>query len=574
MTLPSQEHQFLARVLFLRLIEPGASEQDTTRRRAALAELSLPDARQTSILREVADAFIAARLLMSNETAGVTTLEVSHEALIRSWPRLTAWVREGRDDVLLQHAISQDVSEWEYRGRPQDRLYRGTQLKEARAWTTRNVPSAQESAFFEESIRQQKRSRVSVIAVLLLLVLLLVPAVLLAFQILFPAIPPNLVRSLTDTGDGSLRQVIANATDGSTITFDGQLAGKTIVLSHNIAFLNKHITIKGLGANRLAISSGAHGDYLYVAPNSSIAISGITFKDSSITAANRSMISNDGQLTLTDCIMSGNKAVQGGAIYNHGLLALTDSIISGNSSTRSGGGIYNVGHANLTLLNSVISHNIAARSAGGIFNSDYGTLNITNSTISENSALKGAGGGLYNVFTSTLLLNSSTVYGNQALQSSGGGIYRYNSIVEITFSTIANNRAGTGGGIMLDINKLSTIGEVKVRGSIVAGNSAGDSPDISGTVTTASYNLVENATGATLPGDRFSIIGQSPRLAPLHMNSGPTPTAALLQGSPAIDRVPVKTCDEILGPDKAFDQRGMKRPQGTACDIGAYEASG
>src|SRR5207245_2208863 len=93
-TLPSEEHRTLARALFLRLIDPGASEQDTTRRRAALTEFSLADETTTRLLRETADAFIAARLLTTNEVAGTTTLEVSHEAVIRAWPRLAQWVRE------------------------------------------------------------------------------------------------------------------------------------------------------------------------------------------------------------------------------------------------------------------------------------------------------------------------------------------------------------------------------------------------------------------------------------------------------------------------------------------------
>src|SRR5947208_4800947 len=41
--LPSEEHRKLARTLFVRLIEPGATEQDTTRRRAALSEFTLDD---------------------------------------------------------------------------------------------------------------------------------------------------------------------------------------------------------------------------------------------------------------------------------------------------------------------------------------------------------------------------------------------------------------------------------------------------------------------------------------------------------------------------------------------------
>ena len=146
-SLPSDEHRHLARALFLRLIDPGVTEQDTTRRRAALSELSLPNPKQTAIMREVADAFVNARLLMTNEVAGTTTIEVSHEALIREWARLAEWLREAREDITLQQAISADAAEWVRRGRPIDRLYRGTQLTEAQVWAERNVPNADEVDF-------------------------------------------------------------------------------------------------------------------------------------------------------------------------------------------------------------------------------------------------------------------------------------------------------------------------------------------------------------------------------------------------------------------------------------------
>ena len=57
-----------------RLIDPGVSEQDTTRRRAALSEFALADATSTRLLREAADAFITARLLTTNNVAGTTTI--------------------------------------------------------------------------------------------------------------------------------------------------------------------------------------------------------------------------------------------------------------------------------------------------------------------------------------------------------------------------------------------------------------------------------------------------------------------------------------------------------------------
>ena len=155
--LSSEEHRALARALFLRLIDPGATEQDTTRRRAALSELELPDARETALMRAVADAFIAARLLVTTENGGLITLEVSHEALIREWGRLADWLHEAREDIRMQQAISADAAEWGRRDRPSDNLYRGTLLGDARAWAARNRPSAEEWAFVEAGAAEHRR---------------------------------------------------------------------------------------------------------------------------------------------------------------------------------------------------------------------------------------------------------------------------------------------------------------------------------------------------------------------------------------------------------------------------------
>ncbi len=155
--LPSDAHRDLARALFLRLIDPGATEQDTTRRRAALEEMTLPDSHQSALMQDVADAFVAARLLTSGEHAGVTTLDVSHEALISAWSRLAGWLREAREDVRLQQTISADAAAWARRGRQADHLYRGSVLEEAQAWAARNVPSAWEVAFLEAGVAEAQR---------------------------------------------------------------------------------------------------------------------------------------------------------------------------------------------------------------------------------------------------------------------------------------------------------------------------------------------------------------------------------------------------------------------------------
>ncbi len=184
--LPSDEHRKLARALFVRLIDPGATEQDTTRRRAALSEFTLNDPTQTRLMRETIDAFIAARLLTTSKVAGTTTIEVSHEALIREWPRLAEWMREARQDIRLQQAISKDATEWEQRNKPRDRLYRGSQFKEAQAWATRNIPSGNEMAFLRASAAQ----RMFYVARTTLIVLVVLSMAGLAGQLWFLSLNP------------------------------------------------------------------------------------------------------------------------------------------------------------------------------------------------------------------------------------------------------------------------------------------------------------------------------------------------------------------------------------------------
>ncbi len=154
--LPADEQRQLARALFLRLIDPGATEQDTTRRRAAWSELTLLDAERTGLMRAVAGAFVAARLLTASEQGGTSRLEVSHEALIREWPRLADWLREAREDIRLQQSISADAAAWTRRGCPADHLYRGSALEEALGWAARNTPSAEEQAFVEAAAQAER----------------------------------------------------------------------------------------------------------------------------------------------------------------------------------------------------------------------------------------------------------------------------------------------------------------------------------------------------------------------------------------------------------------------------------
>jgi hypothetical protein len=162
--LPSTAHQELARVLLLLLIEPGATELETTRRRAALSELILPDSAPTVMLHEVARIFVNERLLVTNRIAEEDTIEVSHEALIREWDRLRDWVREAWDDLRFQRKLDADITVWLRHNRAPEMLYQGVLLAEAEAWTARNVLSRSEQDFINASAAardQMEKERVA-----------------------------------------------------------------------------------------------------------------------------------------------------------------------------------------------------------------------------------------------------------------------------------------------------------------------------------------------------------------------------------------------------------------------------
>ena len=548
-SLPSEEHRRLARTLFLRLIEPGATEQDTTRRRAAHSELLLADPKGTVLLEEVSEAFIRARLLTSTTVAGTAVLEVSHEALIREWPRLADWLYEAREDILLQQTISEDTTNWQSRGKQKGRLYRGPQLVEAQAWAKRNSPSRNELAFLGASQRRRLRSGISVLAIVLVL---LATAGLAGWLSLH--LPPDSTRvtTLQDSGTGSLRWAIESAPAGSTITFDASLQG-TILLTNRLS-IDKRLSIRGPGAGRLIVNGNSNDEFgIEVASPGLVSIAGLAFKSSSLY--------NAGTLTLIDSTISGNSAI----IYP------SFSVLSPSANSPDGGGIFNQERGTLTLISSTVSGNYAETSGGGIYNSPSAMLTLISSTVSGN--LADTGGGISN--DGTLRLINSTISDNRAERPGGGilngGTY---SQMEMIFCTVYGNTSGEeGGGIWNGVNNSAS--QVVMRNSLVAGNKAPAGPDMLGPLTSQGYNLIQNTQDTTFASnqahgtDLLQVASSGLRIDPLlRDNNGATQTHALLSGSTAIDRIPPKDC-RIK--DISTDQRGVRRPQGVACDIGAYE---
>ncbi|MGM1062249.1 nSTAND1 domain-containing NTPase [Saccharothrix sp. Mg75] len=146
----SPARQAAARALFGRLVALGEGTEDT-RRRLDVAEVEHdPD------LVAVLTAFTSARLLVRDGG----TAEMAHEALIRSWPRLRAWLDDDREDIRLRGRLAEAARTWSGLGRDPGALLRGVQLDAAVAWRERGgLPSALEQEFLDAGVTADRAAR-------------------------------------------------------------------------------------------------------------------------------------------------------------------------------------------------------------------------------------------------------------------------------------------------------------------------------------------------------------------------------------------------------------------------------
>jgi predicted outer membrane repeat protein len=242
-------------------------------------------------------------------------------------------------------------------------------------------------------------------------------------------------------------------------------------------------------------------------------------------------------------------------------IVLRDLAVTGGQSTGNGGGIRS---SALTLDRDSITGNTSLGNGGGVASST--TLSVLSSTVSGNQAT-GNGGGIeaganIDVEDSTIAGN---VAGGLAGAGDGGGIDAAGApYFSLASSTVADNQAFNGavlgGGIRADPSAL-------VDNTILANNVAHSTDqsvtavaNCDGSVQTQGHNLSDGTDcGFVNASDQQ---GVPVLLGPLADNGGPTNTEALLTGSRAVDK----------GAGCATaDQRGVTRPRGAACDIGAYE---
>jgi DNA-binding SARP family transcriptional activator/class 3 adenylate cyclase/ABC-type glycerol-3-phosphate transport system substrate-binding protein/type II secretory pathway predicted ATPase ExeA len=148
-----------ARQLFLRLVISGDGPSDT-RRLVPRAELLSVDVDRRAMER-VIDTFGRHRLLSFDRDPATRgpTVEVAHEALLRSWDRLRIWIDGARDDLRQHRRLSGAATDWEASGRDPGMLLRGRRLEELRAWeaSTELALSRDEEEYLAASARDRDR---------------------------------------------------------------------------------------------------------------------------------------------------------------------------------------------------------------------------------------------------------------------------------------------------------------------------------------------------------------------------------------------------------------------------------
>ncbi|WP_161604366.1 choice-of-anchor Q domain-containing protein [Roseiconus nitratireducens] len=242
------------------------------------------------------------------------------------------------------------------------------------------------------------------------------------------------------------------------------------------------------------------------------------------------------------------------------LLSNLSSNIAGPSQTAApgnGGAFHISGNGSVTLDRTVVDSNVAANEGGGLWNSGSGLLEVRSSTISANQAPSGAG--LFNdEGAGTTLVTNSTLADNSA-SGNGGGIGAEGGVLSLKSVTIARNEAASGGGISVALDA-----SVTAINTLVAENTADDSPDLAGSIISQGANLVGDSAGSSFTALGSDLVDVQAQIAELSDNGGPTPTIALLDGSPAL------SSGVLAG--LTTDQRGVVRPQGNGPDIGAFES--
>lgn len=231
------------------------------------------------------------------------------------------------------------------------------------------------------------------------------------FALLVLAISANAatltVTNTNDSGAGSLRQAIADAASGDTITF--AVTGTITLTSGELAFA-KSLTIQGPGANLLTVS-GNNASPAFLISGGTSSLSGLTISNGR-SVFGGGLAAFNCSLTISNCIITNNQAVNGGGLFlAQGTFNLINTTVSGNNTEFQGAGV-NLQDTTTTMTNCTISSNASQKSQGGIlnvaFNFPVSTLLMIGCTVANNTSIAPFGA-IWTVADSTAVKATTTL---------------------------------------------------------------------------------------------------------------------------------------------------------------------
>jgi len=296
------------------------------------------------------------------------------------------------------------------------------------------------------------------------------------------------VTSADDSGVGTLRQCISDASSNDNILFE---ADTSITLFSEISFSNKNLSIDA--EDHTVIIDGNNSTSLFDIDSSTLSLSNLTLKNA--TGAIRGVDSN---LSILKSTVTGDSGTNRGAIYMSSFqetihLTVEDANISNNTSTHIGGALTVNGDQNVTISNSTIDSN-SAQFGGAIYTSSpfnpedsQMLIELKDSNITNNSAsYRGGAIHFYAKYTDNndISIDNTNITNNTITASNSwnraAGLYFFtdkssNQTISIQNSIFShNNSSSNGGSIHLDSQDDESLTHVSITDTSIMNNTSVD----------------------------------------------------------------------------------------------------